>query len=492
MIEHIELLEESTRRNNAQRLARTLESFYGWQRKFVAATKEFIACLLMAANQVGKTRTGTAIDAVHLTGDYPPDWEGHQFDFPPLCWLLGYSGEKTRDLLQKKLFGELDSTSGRFSGGLIPAERIAELSNGRHDYKAMSGTTGACREVKVIHKTGGKSICQFWSYSQGQHALMGDVVDFAHIDEEPEDTEIFPQVLTRLLNGDRGHGGRCILTLTPENGKTELVEGFMDEQKPGQYMQTATWDDAPHLSAAQKEAILAQYPAYQRDMRSRGVPLMGAGLIFPVSEDSIKIDPFPIPEYWFVLNAMDFGWDHPQAHIQIVEDRDNDIIYVTNAWKAPKKQPYQAWHVVKPWSEDIPTAWPHDGLKITQQLGKQDAVMQKDLYAAEGWWMLPDHATWPDGSNGVWFGITDLLDRMETGRLKIFSNLFDLFTEIREYHTKNTPSGNIEIVKVKDDLLDALRYAYMMRRFAIRICDIGVDSYEPFQEKPNPSHYDNF
>jgi hypothetical protein len=266
----------------------------------------------------------------------------------------------------------------------------------------------------------------------------------------------------------------------------------MDEQKPGQYMQTATWDDAPHLSEQQKEEILAQYPPYQRDMRSRGMPLMGSGLIFPVSEDSIKIDPFEVPEYWFVLNGIDFGWDHPQAHVQIVEDRDNDIIYVTNAWKAAKKQPYEAWHIVKPWAEDIPTAWPHDGLQHKQQLGNRDAAMQKDLYANEGWWMLSEKATWPDGSNSVWSGILELLDRMETGRLKIFSNLFDLFTEIREYHTKTTPNGDVQIVALKEDLISALRYAYMMRRFAIRICDIGVSDYQPFAQKPSPSQYDNF
>ena len=33
-------------------------------------------------------------------------------------------------------------------------------------------------------------------------------------------------------------------------------------------------------------------------------------------------------------------------------------------------------------------------------------------------------------------------------------------------------SGN----KVKDDLLDAIRYAYMMRRYAIRVGDVGEDS----------------
>src|SRR5690606_6512128 len=117
-----------------------------------------------------------------------------------------------------------------------------------------------------------------------------------------------------------------------------------------------------------------------------------------------------------VINGMDFGWDHPQAHVQIVWDRDADIIYVTNAWKGSKKQPYEAWHIIKRWAEDIPTAWPMDGLQTRQQMGKQDAVQQKAMYEAEGMWMLPQHATFPDGSNGVWAGLTLMIDMMETGR----------------------------------------------------------------------------
>lgn len=304
----LEMMDALIEKNKAMRLSKLYAGMYDWQHRFNAATAKNTASLLMAANQVGKTMTGCTIDAFHLTGDYPEDWEGHIFDFPPLLWLLGFSMEKTRDLLQKKLFGEYSENS--FEGGYIPADRIV-------GHLAATGTPRACREVSVKHAKGVSRV-QFWSYSQGQHALMGDVVDWYHIDEEPKDKTIYPQVLTRTLNGDRGKGGRGILTLTPENGKTELVCGFMDEPQPGQYMQTATWNDAPHLSEDTRETILSQYPPYQRDMRSKGIPLMGSGLIFPVDEEQIKIDPFQIPDYWFVLNGMDFGWDHPQAHIQLV------------------------------------------------------------------------------------------------------------------------------------------------------------------------------
>ena len=127
------LLEEQARRNKLKRMANQWKSLYPWQRDFVAATSGYMACCLMAANRVGKTRTGLLIDAFHLTGEYPDDWSGHEFEHAPLIWLLGYTGEKTRDLLQTPLFGRIEN--GALSGGLIPKEKI-------HSYKSMSGTAG--------------------------------------------------------------------------------------------------------------------------------------------------------------------------------------------------------------------------------------------------------------------------------------------------------------------------------------------------------------
>ena len=149
-IERIQLLEEKARR--AELIAHIIQykSLYDWQLRFNAATATHRACMLMAANQVGKTRTGLTIDSIHLTGDYPEDWEGHKFTKPPMCWLLGFSGEKTRDLLQTPLFGRLQA--GEWTGGLIPKGRIL-------DHKAMTGTSGAMREVRVKRNDGSIATC---------------------------------------------------------------------------------------------------------------------------------------------------------------------------------------------------------------------------------------------------------------------------------------------------------------------------------------------
>lgn len=464
------LLEERAKRERDRQFKLQFDTLYDWQHRYITATASHRACMLMAANRVGKTRTGLTIDAAHLLGDYPEGWDGHKFAQAPLCWLLGFSMEKTRDLLQTPLFGRLEG--GEWTGGLIPADRIV-------DWISSPGTSRAMREVRVKHASGSVSTVQFWSYSQGQHALMGDSVDWYHIDEEPEDKEIYPQVLTRTATGDGGKGGRGILTFTPENGRTELVVQFMDAPEAGQYIQRATWDDAPHLTVETRNELLRMYPAWQRDMRSKGMPLLGTGLIYDFGDDDIKCAPFPCPDHFWVINAVDFGWDHPQAHVQLWIDMEADVIYVAQAWKKEKITPVTAWGSVKSWANHVPTAWPADGLQSEKSSGEA----QKDAYVDAGWEMLPVHATWPDGGNGVEAGIVQLYERMTTGRLKVFSHLSAWFEEKMNYHREE--SG--KLVKVSDDLLDATRYAYMMRRFARQKfqCKPQIDAgyhsdYNPF------------
>lgn len=466
-IKLIRLLEEKNKRQERKMMQTHWESLYGWQREFVTATASHTSCCLMAANRVGKTRTGLLIDAHHLTGEYPDDWEGHRFDNPPLIWLLGVTGEKTRDLLQTPLFGRIED--GKFTGGLIPEDKIL-------DYRSMSGTSGAVREVRVKHKKG-CAIIQFWSYSQGQAVLMGDSLDFYHIDEEPKDQTIFPQVLTRTATGDRGKGGRGILTFTPENGRTDTVIQFMDNPIPSQFFMKKGWDDAPHLAEDTKEALLAQYPEHQRDMRTKGEPMLGHGRIYDISDEFVECDPFEIPDHFDVICGMDFGWDHPQSFVKLCIDRDSDIYYLTNSWKQSKVSANDAWGATKSWVDQYPVAWPHDGLM--HEKGRDVTAQQKDHYFNAGFKMLHEMATWEGGGNSVENGLWEILDRARKGKLKIFKGQGDLMNEWRQYHRND--KGNI--VKAHDDILDAMRYAYMMSRFAMRKGNCGVIS-KPYMPKP--------
>jgi hypothetical protein len=76
-------------------------------------------------------------------------------------------------------------------------------------------------------------------------------------------------------------------------------------------------------------------------------------------------------------------------------------------------------------------------------------------YRAQGVAMLAERAQFPDGTNAVEAGVLSILDRMRTGRLKVFSHLTEWFEEFRVYHRKD---GRIH--KANDHLLVATGMDY--------------------------------
>jgi len=75
--------------------------------------------------------------------------------------------------------------------------------------------------------------------------------------------------------------------------------------------------------------------------------------------------------------------------------------------------------------------------------------------------MLPERATFDDGTHGLEAGVMEMLDRMQTGRWKVFKNCGKWLGEFRLYHREDGL-----IVKERDDVICASRYAMMMIRYA--------------------------
>jgi hypothetical protein len=220
-------------------------------------------------------------------------------------------------------------------------------------------------------------------------------------------------------------------------------------------------EDAEHFTSEQREKIRASYPAFERDARTRGIPMRGSGSVFPIPLDDILCPSFPIPEHWAQICAIDFGWAHPSAGVRLAFNRETDTLYVTAAHRAKEQTPLIFAGAVKPWGDWLPWAWPHDGRQSGGKFGAQDQQQLAAIYRSHGLKMLPTHATFENGSNGVEAGITEMLERMQTGRLLVFNELREWQEEFNFYHRKDGL-----IVKENDDLLSATRYAIMMRRFA--------------------------
>jgi phage terminase large subunit-like protein len=301
---------------------------------------------------------------------------------------------------------------------------------------------------------------------------MGIKINGGWLDEEPP-TDIWSQYLRSTISTN----GILYMTFTPEEGITEVVNGFMNDLKSGQALINATWHDAPHLMADGKLTDRAQqlwsaFPDHEREMRSKGVPFMGSGLVFPFTEEQLVVDPFPIPRHWPQIMGIDFGYDHPFGAARLAVDRDSDIVYVVSDYSESGKLPPIHVAAIKPWGAWIPVAWPHDGLNTEKTTG--DELRQP--YADLGLLMLPERATNPpdyaqgqaegEGGNSVEAAILSMHERMETGRWKVFRTCRNWLGEQRMYHRKINQRGMSEIVKIKDDVISASRAAHMMLRHA--------------------------
>ena len=102
-------------------------------------------------------------------------------------------------------------------------------------------------------------------------------------------------------------------------------------------------------------------------------------------------------------------------------------------------------------------AWPRDGKRETLEGA---GVSLAEQYRDQGLNMLPEHAQFEDGSVSFEAGVMLMLDRMRTGKLKVFKEHNDWWEEFRLYHRKDG-----KVVKEGDDLLCATRYGLMMLRY---------------------------
>ena len=431
---------------------------YPKQRAFHAMGKTKRERAFLAGTQLGKTLSASREVAMHLTGWYPSWWDGIRFDEPTRWGVGSINADLTRDGAQRMLLGKF----GEFGTGSIPKSSLV-------DWKLARGTPEAVEIVRVKYVSGGVSEAIFKAYADGRLAWQADTWDGAWLDEEPDD-EIYSEGVSRVSKKK----GTVLLTLTPLLGMSTVVKYFYpspDTIDRGLVMMTI--DEVDHIDEETKRKRIAGYRAHEREARTKGIPMLGSGRVFPMPEDTISIAPISgIPPLWRRIAGIDFGQDHPTAVAWLAHDDDADITYVYDLYRRRAEHgeslnvPIHA-SAIRARGDWIPVAWPSDGLNETA-VGPQLAKQYRD----EGINMLDEHAQFdivPGDSkenpklarNSVEAGVQYMLTLFETGKLKVYSHLNDFFEEFRMYHRKDG-----KIVKENEDAICAVRYAIMMLRFA--------------------------
>lgn len=407
--------------------------------------------LFLAGNRVGKTEAGGYETVCHLTGLYPKWWQGKRFSRPTTFWAAGDTRETVRDSLQRKLLGK----PGDQGTGIVPRDCIARTSPGF--------IPDAVQAVWVKHVSGGISTLQFKSYDQEREAFQAAELDGMWFDEEPP-MSVYTEGLMRTMTT----GGVVLLTFTPLRGMSEVVLSFLpggavpEKQDGSKAVVTATWDDAPHLTTEMKEKYFASIPPFQRDARSKGLPQLGAGAIYPVPESAVKCEPFEIPKHWPRAYGLDVGWNKTAAIFGAV-DRETDTLYVYSEHYQGEGEPAVHASAIKA-RGSMPGAIDPASRGRSQVDGRQ--LIQ--LYREQGLDLV-------EAKNAVEAGIFETWERLSTGRAKVFSTCQNFLNEFRLY--RRDERG--KVVKQNDHAMDGFRY----------LVTTGIDIARapvPLKPKPDP------
>ena len=407
---------------------------------------------LMAANQIGKTLSEGAEVSYHATGLYPDWWEGHRINKNPLIVCSGVNSYTTRDLIQKEILGTADKDdTDNIGTGWIPKHLI-------HKIDRKPGIPGAAEKIFVKRNNGTElSEIILLGFEDGYQKFMGKRIDYGWGDEEPP-----MDVWAQMVRGTIATDGKLALTYTPEKGMTQLVYRLMHECPDNYALLNATWEDAPHITKERREELLAEMMPFEREMRSEGKPLVGDSMVFPISDDQISCDPFPIPDHYNQIIGIDFGGDHPFAAVNIAYDPQTKIGYINKAVKQRRLLISEESSILRKQfnGKVIPIAWPHDGNKQDKQSGKPiaDFYREEELNLLDKCFSNPPEPGKEEntGGQGTEAGLKKMFWDFSEGRLKVFSNLDEFFKEKGAYHRKD---GNV--VRLQDDLMSATRYAHL-------------------------------
>ncbi|HSF30284.1 MAG TPA: terminase family protein [Candidatus Tectomicrobia bacterium] len=435
---------------------------------FFAAGATHRERLFIAANRVGKTRAACYELALHLTGLYPAWWEGRRFPRPIRAWVAGTTSKKVKEIVQEELFGPV----GQWGTGVLPQDTLASVT------KAASSVADLIDSARIRHTSGGHSLLTLKYYEQGREAFEGTKQDVILEDEEPPLT-IHSECVMRTMDttGTGRDNGMVLTTFTPLLGLSDTVVYFLpDGQIPEQPSQgtkwigNASWDDVPHLDASTKAELLATIPAYQREARTRGIPVLGAGVIYPVEESAFLVEPFELPKHYRKAYALDVGWNRTAA-VWGAYDREADTWYLYHEHYRGEAEPSVHAAACK-----APGAWIRGVVDpAARGRSQEDGTVLLETYQQLGLDLQV-------AVNAVEAGIYQVWERLTQGRLKVFTSLTNWRKEARLYRRNEKGA----IIKQDDHLMDATRYLLLSGLEVARVQPVAREQDPPVAVQTGP------
>jgi phage terminase large subunit-like protein len=405
--------------------------------KFFSLGKTSSERCIMAANRVGKSEgIGGYETVLHATGRYPDWWSGYRFNRAISAWAAGTTSTTARDIIQYKLLGSPEN----FGTGLIPKKYLVQTT------PKAGGVPNAIDTILINHISGGISRIKIKSYAEGRKSFEGTEQDLIWLDEECP-LSIYTECVTRTMTTN----GLIMLTFTPLEGLTQTVLQFLPGGEIKEVLNgsktliMATWDDAPHLTEVQKQKLFEALPPHQREARSKGIPALGSGAIFPIRETEIIVPDFSIPDHWLRCYALDVGWKKT-ACLWAATNPETKITYLYSEYYQGQAEPFVHAEAIKSRGVWIPGVIDSAAHGRTQDDGTQlyESYYKCGLDLA-------------NANKAVEAGLYNVWQMLSLGKLKVFGSLVNWLAEFRLYRRDNDG----KVVKENDHLMDCTRYLVM-------------------------------
>ena len=288
-------------------------------------------------------------------------------------------------------------------------------------------------EMKIVFEFG---VIYFIS-AESYESMQGIHADFVIMDEGG----LFKKpVLDTALQRLAFKAGQLAIFSTPYSSfhwlKIIVYDGWLEGDKKIAVFNPKSSSN-PFYPLSEIERAKEMLPRWKFDMFFEAKFTRPAGLIF---EEVTYVKPFQIPSGWVYFRGLDFGYNNPNAIMNLVLDPNTENVYVVGEWKRSQTTIDDLERVLKQGAGMIyadPAG--KDALETLKARGMPISNAKKDVLA----------------------GLSFLDGMFRSKKLLIFDNLVQLKDELNSYTWEVDKNEQLldRPTKHNDHLIDALRYA---------------------------------
>lgn len=353
-----------------------------------------------------------------------PIWE------KKLIWVWTESGANIQSTIEPYLLWEGSITR-------IPPEEIERTQYDNQILKEIEMKNGA--------------IVKMFTYDQWRRRVQWWTPDFIWCDEEPTKDDIWKELLAR----NRSKNCQTLLTMTPLSWRTPVYEFFFENKSEALAKVCKTWFVDSRKNKATDHTWMEWLSPEEIEMRVLWQFVAPTWLVYPHFNRHRNITPHIVPSVNTLWNnvkyyrSLDFWVSHPTAVLFFAVDEDENIYVFDEVYESNMLMQDLA-SIIKKKSSLI---------KFEYTLGDSAAARERLELNNLGINIIPadKFSRWENEMSNRRAGIMKVNNLLYNGKLIVSNNCKNLINEFEQHYYKDG-AKDWEVIKVNDDLLDALRY----------------------------------